>query len=72
MAILRFAISPAEPCLFAIFKPGTFKFWILIENYITTNEKSGFLISCLKVSLKMATDGLMGKRKIAILNIDSI
>jgi hypothetical protein len=42
MAILRFPISPSELCIFAIFKPENFKFWILIENYITTNDTSGF------------------------------
>jgi hypothetical protein len=39
MAILRFPISQS---IFAIFKPTNFKFWILIENYITTNDTSGF------------------------------
>jgi hypothetical protein len=38
MAILRFHISPSEPCISAIFKPKHSKFWILIENYITTNS----------------------------------
>jgi hypothetical protein len=42
MAILRFFISPSEPLIFAIFKPINFKFWILIENYKTTNDTSGF------------------------------
>jgi hypothetical protein len=42
MAILRFLISPPEPCIFAIFKLKNFKFWILIENYIITNDTSGF------------------------------
>jgi hypothetical protein len=42
MAILRFFISPSEPCTFAIFKPTNFKFWILMKNYITTNDTSGF------------------------------
>jgi hypothetical protein len=42
MVILRFPISPSEPCIFAIFKPKNFKFWIPIENYITTNETPGF------------------------------
>jgi hypothetical protein len=42
MAILRFPISPSEPCIFAIFEPKNFKFWILIENHITTNIISGF------------------------------
>jgi hypothetical protein len=42
MAILRFPISPSEPCIFAIFKPTNFIFWILIENYTTTNDISGF------------------------------
>jgi hypothetical protein len=42
MAILRFPISPSEHCIFAIFKPINFKFWVLIENYITTNVTSRF------------------------------
>jgi hypothetical protein len=42
MAILRFPISPSEPCILAIFKPKNLKFWILIENYITTNNMPGF------------------------------
>jgi hypothetical protein len=42
MAILRFPISQSEPCIFAIFKPKNFKFWIMIENYITTNDTSEF------------------------------
>jgi hypothetical protein len=42
MAILRFPSSPSEHCLFAIFKPENFKFWILIENYITTNDTYEF------------------------------
>jgi hypothetical protein len=33
MAILRFPISPSEPCIFAIFKPINLKILILIENY---------------------------------------
>jgi hypothetical protein len=37
MAILRFGISPSEPCIFAIFKLKNFKFLILIEN-----DTSGF------------------------------
>jgi hypothetical protein len=47
MTILRFPICPSEPCIFAIFKPTSFKFRILIENYVTTNDTSGFLINCL-------------------------
>jgi hypothetical protein len=42
MAILRFPISLSEPCIFVIFKPINFKFWILIKNYITTNYTFGF------------------------------
>jgi hypothetical protein len=42
MAILRFSISPPEHCIFAIFKPINFKSWVLICNYITTNDTSGF------------------------------
>jgi hypothetical protein len=29
-------------CIFTIFKPTNLKLWVLIENYITTNETSGF------------------------------
>jgi hypothetical protein len=42
MAVLRFSISPSKPCIFAIFEATNLKFWILIENYITTNDTSGF------------------------------
>jgi hypothetical protein len=42
MAIFRFLISPSDPCIFAIFKLKNFKFWVLKENNITTNETSGF------------------------------
>jgi hypothetical protein len=42
MAILRFSVSPSEPCIVAIFKPTNFKFWILIKNYVTKNDTSGF------------------------------
>jgi hypothetical protein len=42
MAILRFPVSPSEPCIVAIFKPTNFKFKILIKNYITKNDTSGF------------------------------
>jgi hypothetical protein len=42
MAILRFPISPSEPCIFTIFKPTILKFWVLIENYITKNDTSEF------------------------------
>jgi hypothetical protein len=55
MAILRFHISLSEPCIFAIFEPKNFKFWILIENYITTNDTSGFVISCL-LALELNTN----------------
>jgi hypothetical protein len=37
------AIRPSEPCLFAIFKPTIFKFWILIGDYIKINHIFGFL-----------------------------
>jgi hypothetical protein len=42
MAILRIPISPSEPCIFVIFIFKNFKFLILIENYIKTNDTSGF------------------------------
>jgi hypothetical protein len=42
MAILHFPISPSEPCIFSSFKTKNFKFWILIENCITTNDTSFF------------------------------
>jgi hypothetical protein len=44
MAILRFPISPSEPCIFAIFKHIHLKFCILIKNYIKTNDTCRFLI----------------------------
>jgi hypothetical protein len=40
MAILRFPIT--EPCIFVIFKPINFKFWILMKHYITTNDTFEF------------------------------
>jgi hypothetical protein len=43
MAILRFPISPSEPYIFAFFKLKNLKFWIMIENYMKTNDTSGFL-----------------------------
>jgi hypothetical protein len=42
VAILRFPISPPEPCILVIFKLINFIFWNLIENYITANDTSGF------------------------------
>jgi hypothetical protein len=42
MVILRFPISPSESSIFTIFKPTNFIFCILIENYIKTNDTSGF------------------------------
>jgi hypothetical protein len=42
MAILRLSIHLSEPCILAILKPTTFKFWILIEVYIRINETFGF------------------------------
>jgi hypothetical protein len=42
MAILRFPISPCEPCTFANFKLKNSKFKILIENYIIPNGTSEF------------------------------
>jgi hypothetical protein len=43
MAILHFPIS-LSLVFFAIFKPTNFKFRILIENYITTYDTSGFFV----------------------------
>jgi hypothetical protein len=37
MAILRLSIRPSEPCIYAIFKPTVFKFWIHIEDYMSQN-----------------------------------
>jgi hypothetical protein len=37
------AIRPSEPCLFAIFKPTIFKFWMLIADYIKINHIFEFL-----------------------------
>jgi hypothetical protein len=42
MAILRFPVSPSETCIVAIFKPTNFKFKILMKNYVTKNDTSGF------------------------------
>jgi hypothetical protein len=65
MAILRLSIRPSEPCRFAIFRPKIFKFWTLI---IVQNLK----IVGLKMAKRKGSDGRKDKRKIAILNIDSI
>jgi hypothetical protein len=48
-------------CDFAIFKPKNFKFWILIENYITTNETSGF---CDKMSISSGIELELGPYRI--------
>jgi hypothetical protein len=61
MAILRFHISPSEPCIFAIFEPKNLKFLILIENYITTNDTSGF---CDKLSNSSGIDRELGPSRI--------
>jgi hypothetical protein len=61
MAILRFPISPFEPCIFAIFKPTNFKFWILIKNYITTNNTSGFFE---KLSISSGIEPELGPSRI--------
>jgi hypothetical protein len=45
MSILHLFIRPSEPCIFAIFKPAIFKFWILIEDYIKINEINVFFDS---------------------------
>jgi hypothetical protein len=42
MAILCLFIRPSEPCIFAIFRPTIFKFWILTEDYIRINVTFGF------------------------------
>jgi hypothetical protein len=39
-----------EICIFVIFKPTIFKFWILIEDYIRINETFGFFDSLPKSS----------------------
>jgi hypothetical protein len=61
MAILRFIISPSEPCIFAIFKPTNFKFWILMKNYITKNDTSGFFD---KLSISSAIELELGPSRI--------
>jgi hypothetical protein len=46
MAILRLSIRLSELCIFAVFRPTIFNFWILIEDYtriIVTFEFSDFL-----------------------------
>jgi soluble P-type ATPase len=55
----------------------TYQLQVLIDNYITTNDTSGIFnklseVVGLKMEKIQGSDGLMGKRKIAILNIDSI
>jgi hypothetical protein len=42
MAILRLSIRPSELCIFGIFKPTIFKFWILIKECIQINETFGY------------------------------
>jgi hypothetical protein len=44
MAILHLSIRASEPCIFAIFKPTIFKFWILIGDYIRINETFGVFL----------------------------
>jgi hypothetical protein len=51
MAILR--LRPSDPCIFAIFKTTNFKFWILIENSITTNDTMGFIVSSSGIELDL-------------------
>jgi hypothetical protein len=54
MAILRLSIRPSEPCIFAIFKPTIFKFWIHIDDYLRINDTffdSLFIISEIKLGL---------------------
>jgi hypothetical protein len=45
MAILRLSIRLSESCIFAIFRPKIFKFWIPIENYMRINDTLGFFDS---------------------------
>jgi hypothetical protein len=61
MAILRFLISPSEPCIFAIFEPTNFKLWILMKNYITTNDTSGFFD---QLSIKSVIEPQLGPSRI--------
>jgi hypothetical protein len=69
MAILRFPISPSEHCIFAIFKPTNFKFWILITNYITKNDTSGFFD---KLSISSEIELTLGPSRIkGFFNISS-
>jgi hypothetical protein len=62
MAILRFPNSPSEPSIFAVLERTNYKFWILIGNYITTNDTSvlsvffiilHFISSQLDIELRM-------------------
>jgi hypothetical protein len=61
MAILRFPISPSEPCIVAIFKLKNFKFKILIKNYITKNDTSGFFD---KLSISSGIEVELGQSRI--------
>jgi hypothetical protein len=45
MAILHLSIRLSEPCIYAIFKPTIFKFWIFIEGYKRINDTFGILDS---------------------------
>jgi hypothetical protein len=63
MVILRFRMRPPEPCVFVIFKPTNFKFWILIENYIKTNETTGFFD---KLSISSGIELELGPSRIKV------
>jgi hypothetical protein len=52
-----------RPCIFAIFKPTIFIFWILIEDCITINETFGFFDS---LSISSEIELGLGPSKIEI------
>jgi hypothetical protein len=45
MATLHLSIRPSESCIFDIFKPTIFKFWMHLEVYIRINDTFGFFAS---------------------------
>jgi hypothetical protein len=66
MAILRLSIRLSEPCIFAIFRPTLFKFWIIIEEYIRFNETFGFFDL---LSISSETEFRLGPSQIRIFKI---
>jgi hypothetical protein len=47
MAILHLSIRPFEICIFAIFKLTVFKFFIIKEDFVRTNDTFGVFNYCL-------------------------